>query len=302
MSRILDVARGGGEALVPVPLTPDAACSLRAHWDSRFTAEGLREHVVAHPGLSWRIPEADEYALGSWWQGRRDIGLVLEVLSSGHREALVEALLEALCARGAELAILSPEEEQRALGFYRMRGWEALEEVVVYRRAEAPLPPAVAGLTFAPLDDALLPGLMSVEHSAFPWMWRYGAECFGEADLTPRRRLRLALDGEAVVAYFIVTLHHDFGHVDRLAVRPDCQGRGCGAAILARALRELSEMGGRVAGLSTQRDNRVSQRLYESFGFRRTGSYRIYGRWLANPGPAGRCGAAPGIRPEGMVT
>ena len=93
--------------------------------------------------------------------------------------------MEALRAYGARLAILSPEEEERALGFYRDRGWEPLEEVLVYRRNASPLPAVAGDLTFAPLTDDLLPGLMAVEAAAFPWLWRYGPDFFGEADATP---------------------------------------------------------------------------------------------------------------------
>lgn len=283
LARLLGAEQESDSGGQVAALAPDDAAAMRLPWESGFTPEGLRDHVLAHPGLAWRVAGADEYAVGGWWQGRRDIGLVREVVSGGHRAALVEALVDALRCYRACLAILSPEEETRSLSFYRDCGFEPLEEVYVYRREAAPPPKVEDGLTYSAMSEELLPGLLALEEAAFPWVWRYGADMFQEAEAGPAKRLRVALDDGRVAGYFCVTLHHDFGHLDRLAVHPSLQGRGYGAAMLARALGELAAMGGRVTGLSTQHDNTVSQRLYGEFGFRRTGKYRIHGKWLAEP-------------------
>ena len=38
------------------------------------------------------------------------------------------------------MVLLSQDEEQRALRFYQSRGWGAVQEVLVYRRPQAPVP------------------------------------------------------------------------------------------------------------------------------------------------------------------
>jgi len=87
-------------------------------------------------------------------------------------------------------------------------------------------------------------------------------------------------DGEAV-AYFGVTLFPDWGHLDRVAVVPEHQGRGLGLETLGLAVDTMRRRGARRVGLSTQRTNVRSQRLYERFGFQRTPDhdYRLFGAW-----------------------
>ncbi|MBI5957029.1 MAG: GNAT family N-acetyltransferase, partial [Chloroflexi bacterium] len=75
------------------------------------------------------------------------------------------------------------------------------------------------------------------------------------------------------------------GHLDRLGIHPSRQGLGYGADLLAFAIQRMASQGARRVGLSTQAENGRSQRLYEGFGFRRTGdSYQLYGLWLDHPG------------------
>ena len=256
---------------------------MQTRWESQFTPEGLRQHVVSFPGMAWRIPGDAGYAVAAPWNGRREIAQILEVLSARRRAALFEVLLSALRDGGARLALLSHEEQGRALDSTDGIQWEPLEEVFVYRRGPEPLPDVRNRLDIVALDGRLLSGLLEVEEGAFAWMWRFGSGFFAQGDTSPNRRLRIAVDGGFVAGYYVVVAHRRFGHIDRLAVHPRYQFRGYGKMLLARALGELTDMGCRETGLSTQSGNRVAQRLYEGFGFRRTGSYRIHGKWLAGP-------------------
>ena len=74
-------------------------------------------------------------------------------------------------------------------------------------------------------------------------------------------------------------------HLDRIAVRPDLQGSGYGAATLAFTVETLFHRGSRRVGLSTQATNHRSRRLYERFGFRRTPGhdYDLYGSTRPRP-------------------
>jgi GNAT superfamily N-acetyltransferase len=256
---------------------------LHLPWESHFTQQELSDHLARRSALAVRVAGSDEYAVGQWWQGRTEIGVLQEVMAVGHHQALalVERLLETLRAAGARLAILSQEEEQRALGFYRAHDWLKLEEILVYRRPQAAVPTDQGRLAFATLTPHRLPELMALEQVSFPWIWRYGSAFFQEAAVTPGRRLLLAYQQSTLIGYLIITLHGSFGHLDRLAVHPAFQHRGYGAELLRHALGEMTTRGATAAGLSTQKDNYRSQRLYESFGFRRTGKYCIYGKWIA---------------------
>ena len=232
------------------------------------------------------MPGSAEYGLGGWWQGRREIGHLLEVISSGRREALVDALMEALRAYGARLAILSPEEEERALGFYRDRGWEPLEEVLVYRRNASPLPAVAGGLDLRAADrrpaagpDGGGGGRLSLDVALRPRLFRRGrrdAAAGGCAWPWTARAWPVTISSRCITISATWTGWRCIRPTRDEATAPRCwPGRWASCRPWAAASR----------GSAPRRDNRVSQRLYEAFGFRRTGSYRIYGKWLAQPGP-----------------
>jgi ribosomal protein S18 acetylase RimI-like enzyme len=286
---VQDAARwltGGTRSPVepPAPLTADAVARLRLPWESRFTLAELGDYVAANPWSAVCIPGTGGYGVAGMWQARSDIGVIVEVLGSGRREDLVNALMSSLQAQGARLVVISQDEDMRALGFYKHRGWVEMEEVLVYRRPDVLSVPRADGLRYLPLDAARAGELQQLEEAAFPWLWQYGPSFFEEVSTSVNQRLLLAYDAGRLVGYIIVTLHHDLGHLDRLAVLPEFQGQGFGRQLLLRALDEMASLGARTAALSTQSGNARSQRLYEDHGFLRAGSYRIFGKWLAPDG------------------
>jgi RimJ/RimL family protein N-acetyltransferase len=94
--------------------------------------------------------------------------------------------------------------------------------------------------------------------------------------------LFLGLYDGVPISYFGVTTYLGWGHLDRIAVRPEFQGRGFGKEALTFAIAHLAGLGAQRIGLSTQRGNAPSRRIYERFGFRRVwgNDYRVYGRYL----------------------
>ena len=269
------------EAVAVAPLTASDVSGLRLSWESHFTPLELAEHLTAQPTLACRVPGAHEYAIGDLWQERTDIGVIVEVSGDRHRAALVDDLVEAFRAGGAQMVLISQDEEQRALRLYLSRGWDAVQEILVYRRPQAPLPPAESRLSVVTLTPARLADVMALESASFPWLWRFGETYFQRTATQPNRRLLLGYEGNHLVGYFIIALHGNFGHLDRLAIDPAFQGNGYGAELLTRALREMAARGASTIGLSTQRENSRSQRLYEHFGFRRAGAYTMYGKSIA---------------------
>ena len=263
------------------PLTTSDVSRLRLSWESHFTQPELVEHLEAHPTLACRVPGADEYCIGDLWQERADIGVVIEVVGNRHRASLVEGLVEAFRAASARMVLLSRDEEQRALRFYQSHGWSAMQEVLVYRRPQAPIPSVQSRLAIVTLTPTRLPDLVALESAAFPWLWRFGEPVFQQTATSPNRRLLLGYEGSRLVGYIIIALHGNFGHLDRLAVDPVLQGNSYGAELLARALREMATRGASTVGLSTQKENYRSQSLYERFGFQRASAYTMYGKWIA---------------------
>jgi ribosomal-protein-alanine N-acetyltransferase len=60
----------------------------------------------------------------------------------------------------------------------------------------------------------------------------------------------------------------EHGHLTRLAVRPDWEGKGVGTRLLTEAMVAMVRAGATWITLNTQEDNLRSRRLYERHGFR----------------------------------
>jgi ribosomal protein S18 acetylase RimI-like enzyme len=86
-----------------------------------------------------------------------------------------------------------------------------------------------------------------------------------------------------MVGYVSYTLREGRGHIDRIAIDPDFQGKGYGAELLTLTLQRLEREGGRNVGLNTQSDNYKAHGLYGRFGFERLRwGFRIVGKWLTD--------------------
>jgi ribosomal protein S18 acetylase RimI-like enzyme len=110
--------------------------------------------------------------------------------------------------------------------------------------------------------------VLAADQAAFDEFWHLDADGLREAArATPSSHLRVtraagplgyALFGRATVD----------GYVQRLAVRPEAQGRGLGAALVTDGLNWLRGRGAVRAYVNTQSDNDRAYELYERIGFR----------------------------------
>jgi ribosomal protein S18 acetylase RimI-like enzyme len=246
------------------------------------TQRALADYLARSPHLAWRVEGTSAYILGSHWKGRREIGWLLEATPGPDRPYLVDHLLGIYRQQSTALVIIGDREMRRGGQFYHGLGVTELEHVVVYERPLAPPPSIPQRLTILPLrhpDE--LTHLVDLEQATFPWLWWETADTFGRIAAQGEGEVRLAWLGHDLVGYLIVAAQRDYGHIHRIAVHPRWQGHGYGAELLAWAINHLQGKGARVVGLNTQTTNVISQRLYQGFGFRRTGeSFRIYGLWL----------------------
>ena len=286
--------REDAPAAPPAPSTPVAALSpaqaraLRLPWSSRFTPEGLARYVSRAPGWAWTVPGTGEYLVAEGWRHRDDLGMVLEAHARRYRTELVNAALDDLRARGVRCLLLTDEEWATQGRMYQSLGFGRLERIVYYQLLGLRLPLAIRRplprLTFVPVDAATLPVAVEIDHHSFPWLWWNSRAEFEVYLHTPGVRVVLGLAEGAPVGYAGFTVTRDWGHLDRLAVTAQAQGRGWGAALLAYALEQMAHLGVYRVTLSTQETNHSSQRLYRGFGFRQTHeAHNIYGRWLSDP-------------------
>lgn len=152
-------------------------------------------------------------------------------------------------------------------------GFTFREDVVTLRRANPPdaLPEMLPeGITVRPVAPDDLDAMIGVDHHAFAPPWQMSGREVRQAQRISAFST-VAEIGRRVVGYQLCTVYFDGAHLARLAVDPDVQGRGIGAALVSGAIRNFARRGLMVMTVNTQATNLRSQRLYERLGFRRNG-------------------------------
>ena len=150
-------------------------------------------------------------------------------------------------------------------------GFREMNSVVFFEWGYTPLPPErLLAERIRPMAAADLPIVREVDGRAFPPLWRNGAD--GLAAALQQAVVATCLEADGRVVGYQITTASPFGaHLARLAVDPNVQGRGFGAALVVDLLHQLHRRGFDAVTLNTQADNRRSQELYRRLGFRETG-------------------------------
>jgi ribosomal protein S18 acetylase RimI-like enzyme len=133
--------------------------------------------------------------------------------------------------------------------------------------APRPLPRGVRIRRMLPTD---LPGVVDLDTAAFAPLWRNSFDALQKAH-TQAILAAVAESDEGLLGYQISTGNPLGAHLARLAVRPDWQGQGIGAALIGDLIQHTKRRGKSRITLNTQGDNLNSQNLYERMGFVRTG-------------------------------
>ena len=109
--------------------------------------------------------------------------------------------------------------------------------------------------------------LLATDQAAFDEFWAFDRDGLRQAArATPSSQFRISRDA-GPVGYALFGRAHTDGYVQRLAVHPDVQGRGVGAALLTDGLRWLHKRGANRAYVNTQSDNDRAYALYQRVGF-----------------------------------
>jgi ribosomal protein S18 acetylase RimI-like enzyme len=266
-----------------VPLTEADIPLLRL--PGRRSNEHMRDVLRSRPGRSVWVPGTLEHLLIASWRNRWEISSIEEVSAIRHLPALVEQAIAQCHRHGDELLLALELESHRGRSRFERAGLNQLEEVITYEidtsRVLLRQPDGVRAILAHREDSTLLLELLALDNAAFPWLWRNSLEEFSEYIDSPGVHVLAVYARDQLVAYVGVTEFDGWGHIDRVAVLPEFQGAGFGHAAVTLGLVTLCKGGARRVGLSTQRSNVRSQRLYERLGFQRTPEldYHLYGAW-----------------------
>jgi ribosomal protein S18 acetylase RimI-like enzyme len=265
-------------------LTSETAARHRFDWASRLDINDLNRTLAVYPGRSTWIPAADEFLVVSPWRNREEIASVAQISAVRKLDELIAASRAASFQLGANAFVMPEWNETRNPRFYERNGLDQLEDVISFEVDASVSRPADIQLD-APIrlitsDSSLLDRILAIDHAAFPWLWRNSRLEFEHYLFTPGVEIwALREPGGEPVSYVGITSYAGWGHLDRVAVDPELQGSGYGQRAVRFAIARLRQLGARRIGLSTQRSNIRSQRLYARVGFQQTwqNDYRIYG-------------------------
>ena len=208
------------------------------------------------------------------WRGDHSVALVSLLPETPFPSAdLARQCRETLTDQGFSRVVTSALSPLEQAGF--LAAGFAVEETLRLlgmdlRRSELERVPPGPRLSRVP--DRRRPEVLAVDAAAFPEFWRFDEFALSDAlAATPAVRFRRAAEpGPAAetIGYAICGRAGRRGYVQRLAVRPDRQGRGTGRRLLLDGLHWLARRGVTRAVVNTQTTNRAALDLYQAIGFR----------------------------------
>jgi ribosomal protein S18 acetylase RimI-like enzyme len=153
------------------------------------------------------------------------------------------------------------------------RGYVHDTDVVVYEKNELDVPAhGNQGVRIRRAQAVDLPVLLEVDRACFDPQWNKDESIIGPSIHEAPYFTVAEIDGQ-IVGYAYATSHFAgrLMHLVRIAVLPPYRGQSIGVRLLADVVEFARLRGADMITLNTQAHNTAAQRLYEWFGFRRTG-------------------------------
>jgi ribosomal protein S18 acetylase RimI-like enzyme len=145
------------------------------------------------------------------------------------------------------------------------------------RTTNLPNPPP-SGITIRSMLPEDLQTILGIDHEAFGVVWKNSMESL-ELAYQQSSLATVAQRDDEIVGYQYSTASTMGGHLARLAVKTDMQGKGVGYLLVHQALNQFKRQGFKHVTVNTQQNNLASLALYSKAGFNLTGeSYRVYQR------------------------
>jgi len=127
-----------------------------------------------------------------------------------------------------------------------------------------------AGIKLRKMKEEDIPRVAEVDREAFDVIWHNTEQALHKAFSQATLVTVLEQKGK-IVGYQLSTTNLIGGHLARLAVLPELQGRGLGHNLVADMIHQFTCTGIRTITVNTQSDNPASLSLYKKIGFGETG-------------------------------
>jgi ribosomal protein S18 acetylase RimI-like enzyme len=136
--------------------------------------------------------------------------------------------------------------------------------------------PSESNVKLRPMVLEDLPIVADIDNTSFNFEWRNSIDSLDLAYHQCSHATIAEID-DRIVGYQYSTSSVMGGHLARLAVRSDMQGKGIGYLLVHDVIHYFSLQGLRHVTVNTQQSNHASIALYSRAGFKSTGeSYRVY--------------------------
>jgi ribosomal protein S18 acetylase RimI-like enzyme len=141
---------------------------------------------------------------------------------------------------------------------------------------EFPKEKSLYGIELRLMTETDIPRVAEVDAAAFDRLWQNTEQALQKAFDQASLVTVVELEGE-IVGYQLSTTNIIGGHLARLAVLPELQGKGIGKFLLTDMIHQFTHRGIHTISVNTQNDNTSSLSLYKSIGFIETGErYPVY--------------------------
>ena len=127
-----------------------------------------------------------------------------------------------------------------------------------------------SSLTPVRLLAADLPAVVAIENACYSQPWSE-TTLFNELTGLPHSRVWGIKAAGELLAFAVVWVIADEGHLANLAVAPEARRRGLARQLLQESLLDARRRGARAVYLEVRASNRAAQELYLSAGFRLIG-------------------------------
>ncbi|MFO8036909.1 MAG: GNAT family N-acetyltransferase [Anaerolineales bacterium] len=183
-------------------------------------------------------------------------------------------LAERRDVESVSVLIMHPWLEEVLLGSSFRHTYDVI--VMEWDASHGTYPSPLGGVQIRKMKERDLEKVYGIDQAAFDPLWRNSLPSLRVAYKIATLAGVALVEGE-LAGYYISTADTLGGHLARLAVDPDYQGRGVGTALVRHVLRSFESMGMVRVSVNTQKDNLASIKLYQKFGFsRKDESYPVY--------------------------
>ncbi len=231
------------------------------------------QRIVAAAQAGWRLPP------NAWLR----TVLVDNRIDKAHALAqLLPALHQALPRYkiGANFVTLDTWSEPWLRAPLEAAGYRWSMDVWSYHKTRLDVPAfGDTTITVRRAEHRDLQRVLAIDAAAFDTLWAKGAEIL-EPALADAPYFAVAEWQGQILGYSYVSMHGAWqAHLVRIAVDPAWQGKRVGVRLLADVVRFCRHQRLELLTLNTQATNTHAQRLYEWFGFQRTGETQSVLGW-----------------------